>query len=91
MCGTAAADSSLLTVIRTSSDPARASALTCATVPSMSAVSVLVIDCTTIGALPPMVTVPIFTARDFLRDVMGAFYRAAGGHPNRARGELKTG
>src|SRR3984885_10826338 len=38
----------------------------------MSAVSVLVIDCTTMGALPPTVTLPIFTARDFLRDVMGA-------------------
>src|SRR6266404_955054 len=70
MWGTAAADSSLLTVIRTNSDPARASALTCATVPSMSAVSVLVMDCTTIGALPPMVTAPTFTPRDVLREIM---------------------
>src|ERR1700727_1157355 len=38
----------------------------------MSAVSVLVIDCTTMGALPPTVTLPIFTAKDFLRDVMAA-------------------
>ena len=49
MCGTAAAASSVFTVTRTSSDPARASALTCWTVDSMSAVSVFVIDCTTIG------------------------------------------
>jgi hypothetical protein len=39
--------------MRTISEPARASAATCATVPSMSAVSVLVIDWTTIGAPPP--------------------------------------
>ena len=51
--GTAAAASSRSTVIRTISEPARASAATCATVPAMSAVSVLVIDCTTIGAPPP--------------------------------------
>ena len=39
--------------MRTISEPARASAATCATVPSMSAVSVLVMDWTTIGAPPP--------------------------------------
>ncbi len=39
----------VFTVRRTSSEPARASAFTCWVVPSMSAVSVLVIDCTTIG------------------------------------------
>ncbi len=76
ICGTAAAASSLLTVKRTNSDPARASALTCATVPSMSAVSVLVMDCTMMGALPPMVTAPTFTARDFLRELMRLFYLA---------------
>src|SRR5450755_4583807 len=75
MCGTAAADSSLLTVIRTNSDPARASALTCATVPAISAVSVLVMDCTTIGALPPMVTAPTFTPRDVLREIMSQLYQ----------------
>src|ERR1700688_5277014 len=75
MCGTAAADSSLLTVMRTNSDPARASALTCSTVPSMAAVSVLVMDCTTIGALPPMVTAPTFTARDVLRGVIRQLYQ----------------
>src|SRR5580698_11441787 len=81
MCGTAAADSSLLTVTRTSSDPARASALTCATVPSMSAVSALVMDWTTIGALPPMVTAPTFTPRDVLREIIHPLYqRDALGH-----------
>ena len=50
MCGTALAASSRSTVMRTSSEPARASAATCSTVASMSAVSVLVIDCTTTGA-----------------------------------------
>ena len=58
MCGTAAAASSVLTVTRTISEPARARARTCATVASMSAVSVLVIDCTTIGASPPTFTPP---------------------------------
>src|ERR1700735_1922764 len=75
MCGTAAADSSLLTVIRTSSEPARARALTCATVPSISAVSVLVMDCTTIGALRPIVTAPTFTARDVLREIIPQLYQ----------------
>src|SRR5579872_5331472 len=61
MCGTALAASSRSTVMRTSSEPARASAATCATVPSTSAVSVLVIDCTTIGAPPPTATWPTLT------------------------------
>ena len=47
MWGTAAAAASLLTVSRTSSEPARARAATCRMVPSISAVSVFVIDCTT--------------------------------------------
>src|ERR1700722_3013538 len=84
MRGTAAADSSLLTVTRTSSDPARASALTCATVPSMSAVSVLVMDCTTMGEAPPMETEPTFTVRECRRDLMGPLYperrAGSGGH-----------
>ena len=50
---TAAADSGMFTVMRTSSEPASASSLHCATVPAMSAVSVLVIDWTTTGAPPP--------------------------------------
>src|ERR1700744_5609383 len=74
MCGTAAADSSLLTVTRTNSDPARANALTCATVPSMSAVSVLVIDCTTMGEVPPMETEPTFTTRECRRNLIPSLY-----------------
>src|ERR1700730_13488099 len=72
--GTAAADSSLLTVTRTNSEPARASALTCATVPSMSAVSVLVMDCTTMGEGPPMETAPTFTIKECRRDLIWALY-----------------
>ena len=53
MWGTALAASSRSTVMRTSSEPARSSAATCAAVPAMSAVSVLVMDCTTTGAPPP--------------------------------------
>src|SRR5450631_951210 len=61
ICGTAAAASSRSTVIRTISEPARESAAICATVPATSAVSVLVIDCTTIGAPPPTATLPTMT------------------------------
>ena len=61
MCGSAAAASSRSTVTRTISEPARASAATWRTVASTSAVSVLVIDCTTIGAPPPTVTPPTWT------------------------------
>ena len=49
MSGTARAAASVLTVTRTSSLPAAWSALTLATVASTSAVSVLVMDWTTIG------------------------------------------
>ena len=59
MRGTAAAGSAMFTATRTSSEPASASALTCVTVASMSAVSVLVIDWTTIGEPPPTGTPPI--------------------------------
>src|SRR5438105_7314067 len=78
---TAAAASLVLTVRRTSSDPARASACTCRTVPSMSAVSVLVIDCTTIGAPPPTRTGPTETRAEARRAMfpevlmLGGFYR----------------
>src|SRR5260370_24715532 len=47
--------------MRTISEPARDSAATWAMVPSISAVSVLVIDCTTIGAPPPTATLPTMT------------------------------
>src|SRR5579872_1802232 len=54
--GTAAAACSVLTVTRTSSEPAAASAITWFTVEVTSAVSVLVIDCTTMGCEPPTFT-----------------------------------
>src|SRR5436190_2881946 len=63
MAGTAAAASAVFTVILTSSEPASASALTCATVAGTFAVSVLVIDWTTIGAPPPIATPPTSTCR----------------------------
>ena len=69
--GTAAAASFSLTVTRTSSDPARASEVTWATVPAMSAVSVLVIDWTTIGAAPPTVTEPTMTGTERRRTGSG--------------------
>ena len=67
MCGTAAAASSRSTVMRTISEPARASAATWPTVALTSAVSVLVIDCTTIGAPPPTCTLPTWTGTDWRR------------------------
>ena len=73
MAGTAAAASAVLTVMRTSSEPASASALTCATVAATSAVSVLVIDCTTIGAPPPIWMPPTSTARARRRVIGGRF------------------
>src|SRR5260370_12120370 len=54
--GTAAAAASLLTVTRTSSLPAACRAGTCVAGAAGSAVSVLVIDWTTIGLLPPTFT-----------------------------------
>src|SRR5688500_16547605 len=60
--GTARAASSTLTVMRTISEPAAASSTHCRAVPAASAVSVLVIDCTTTGAPPPTVTPPMRTA-----------------------------
>src|SRR5450631_940065 len=88
MCGTAAADSSLLTVTRTNSDPARANALTCATVPSMSAVSVLVMDCTTMGEAPPMETEPTLTIRECRRDLMSPLYLERRNGSGLARGKF---
>ena len=58
IAGTAAAASSLFTVTRTSSLPARASAATWRTVAATSAVSVLVIDWTTMGWPEPTGTPP---------------------------------
>ncbi len=67
IAGTATAAASLLTVTRTSSDPAVASAATCWIVPCTSAVSVLVMDCTTTGAEDPTRTFPTLTVTDCLR------------------------
>src|SRR4051812_50206038 len=67
MRATCAAASGVLTVMRTSSEPARARASTCRVVASASSVSVLVIDCTTIGAPPPMRTSSTTTWREILR------------------------
>jgi hypothetical protein len=53
----------VLTVTRTSSEPARHNSPTCFTVATTSAVSVLVIDCTATGASPPTSTWPIRTWR----------------------------
>src|SRR5260370_13123724 len=59
--GTAAAASGTLTVQRTISEPASASSTVCLNVVATSAVSVFVIDCTTMGALPPTSTCPTRT------------------------------
>src|SRR6267154_6027610 len=67
MCGRAAAAASLLTVTRTNSEPARASAATCWMVPGISAVSVLVMDWTAMGASLPMRTPPTLAVWVFLR------------------------
>ena len=56
-----AAASGLLTVMRTTSEPACASACTCCTVAAASAVSVLVIDCTITGCPEPTITWPMAT------------------------------
>src|SRR6185295_14694616 len=51
------------------SDPASASSRTCATVAPTSAVSVSVVDCTTIGASPPIHTPPTSTWRVRVRSM----------------------
>src|SRR5437660_3422481 len=63
MRGTCAAASAVLTVTRTTSEPARASSATCVAVLCRSAVSVLVIDCTSTGAPPPISARPTRTWR----------------------------
>src|SRR6266404_1356472 len=61
IAGTARAASSVFTVTRTSSLPAACKARTCAAVAAASAVSVLVIDWTTIGWALPTNTPPTLT------------------------------
>ncbi len=67
MPATSAAASGEFTVMRTSSEPARQSSATWRAVASASAVSVLVMDCTTTGAPPPMATAPTITRLEILR------------------------
>src|SRR5476651_443600 len=64
--------------MRTSSEPARASAATWRAVPSTSAVSVLVIDCTTTGAPPPTTTAPTRTGTPCLRGAAPAAFASVG-------------
>src|ERR1700693_2579582 len=80
------AAASLLTVTRTASLPARARAATCFMVPGMSAVSVLVMDCTITGALLPTRTPPMAAVKVFLRWIWAMFrlYFKPGGE--KARG-----
>src|SRR6266545_1074556 len=78
MSGTARAASSLFTVTRTSSLPAWCNARTCATVAATSAVSVLVIDWTTIGWAPPTGTPPTPTVTVGRREVTGGNIPARG-------------
>src|SRR5579862_6299150 len=61
ICGTAAAASGTFTVQRTISEPASANSTVCLNVASTSAVSVFVMDCTTMGEPPPTRTCPTFT------------------------------
>src|SRR6185503_8044886 len=84
MRGTASAASSLFTVTRTSSDPARASEATCSTVENTSAVSVLVMDCTTTGAPEPTRTLPMVQTTVFRRSIeaIGIHSLAERSHPS---------
>ena len=63
MCFSAAVDSSSGQETRTISTPASSQARICAMVASTSLVSVLVIDCTVIGASPPTGTLPTMILR----------------------------
>src|SRR5438874_11350351 len=89
MCGTAAAASSLFTVTRTSSDPARASDAICSTLEATSAVSVLVMDCTTTGASAPTRTLPMVQVTD-LRRWIDAMWKVQFNRLNRAASAMGT-
>src|SRR3979411_3128987 len=69
--GSAAAASSLFTVTRTNCEPAAASAATWSAVARASAVSVFVIDCTTIGCADPTGTEPTSAVTVVLRGAKG--------------------
>src|SRR5262249_13900334 len=88
MGATCAAASGVLTVMRTSSEPARASASTCSAVAAASAVSVLVIDCTTMGASPPMSTSPTATWRETRRFMAGSFQGESGDFDRGVRAQV---
>ncbi len=74
MIGTAWAAASLLTVTRTSSEPACASWATWIAVASGSAVSVFVMDCTTIGCPEPIRTPPTSTLTVWRRSITVRVY-----------------
>src|SRR5574340_1588809 len=80
MHGTAAAACSVFTVTRTNSEPARTSAATCCPVPSTSAVSVLVMDCTTMGCALPILTPPISTETVLRRGISAISYDSSWYH-----------
>src|SRR5690606_26977006 len=69
--GIAAAASSLLTVTRTICEPARHREATWVAVLAASAVSVFVIDCTTIGWSDPTFTLPTVAVTDLRRGLNG--------------------
>ena len=69
------------TETRTRSQPAAARARTCSSVAAASAVSVEVIDWTTTGAPPPIVTDPTRTGRVFSRGSVSAMAASQGRKP----------
>src|SRR6266480_7606544 len=77
IAATARAASGVFTVTRTSSLPAACKARTCAAVAATSAVSVLVIDWTTIGWALPTGTPPTLTVTVGRRVLTGTKYSAA--------------
>src|SRR5574342_643075 len=79
MSATACAAASLLTVTRTSSEPAACSARTWATVAATSAVSVLVIDWTTMGWAEPTGTAPTRTVEVWRRGIGTNLVEGGGG------------
>src|SRR5207237_10104653 len=74
-----------------SSDPARARALTCCAVPSTSAVSVFVMDCTTMGAPPPTRTEPMDTWTEARREIDKGIARSPkGGNSTGLSGRVRA-
>src|SRR5690606_7326875 len=71
MIGSASASSALGTATRTIWQPAAVSSAICCSVALMSAVTVVVIDCTEIGASPPTGTSPTMICRGLRRGASG--------------------